>query len=1096
MDFYNKSIDVYWSDRLELLADEMFEKCELDSSSDPFEKRCVLVGDIATANWLKNYFLLKRKSGANRIFANFDFKPFPEFINDWLAAFAHGTESSSRRPSEHPYARNILSWRIDAVLSRCCDDKEFSVLRSYISDSDGRQNAKRRFLLASRLAELFDSYLESRSGMLAQWERGNIPSGKNRWQALLYRLLVESESNTYVKDYEKALADDADPAAAFSSGFTRYRSIHAFDIAFAPWPYMLMLGKIAKTIPVTFWNFNPSREYWLDNPSKRQSMREMAKALKVALRNGDEPAEFDSDSDFDTADSKLLGALASGAKGVLSAELDLDENGCEWIGDAVVKDFDALRGSSVELHICHSPRRELEVARDALHRFFKENKDAALSDALILCADWARYSPLAESVFASGASASIPISIDGGIVEETPISHSLAQIFAFRDNRFEVNSVFELLAVPEIRLKFGLSPDDFSTLRDMVGKNNIHWGYDDADVRRILGVDDDSTTYPFTWRRGLDRFIVDSLLGLRDDSEALVSISGIGKILPCGNVEDNRARIVGALNSFVTILNDLRLFMLGEHSPEEWQAALLNAIDALYRTDGDAIYELASLRKAIVTTAASAVSAMAIEDEGCAIVGGDVFCSAILASVKSTRRRCSVSCDAVRFAPLNNGCAIPARFVWICGLNDGQFPQSEYRPAFDIIGMRQTVFDVSSRDRDTFAFLKAAMGARGYLSFSYVGVDIHKNEKIPAAVPLLDMLDWMRSSDIEVKKYEHPLQSFSPQYYDKESKLPPCYSGEDYDAARILAYSDKTGSTINLKDCWPFSLSEETTYLDLDDIIAFFTRPYQYLLRSSLGVVFPKTKYDVLSDDDKLEADLPLDLNALLTVGGLDVLSDIDVKAEYLREREYSSPTEALKALMTDRVENTVKYRQRPLSYGKNNGEGFNCRAGKTIASAYLDWLNNGEVKSYQYEFTYVDDEKGNRNISISGYHKEVVLEVEPNGSLAHTFYLSLYSSVYTSQLLESWIRHIVGHAAGQSFVTVIICTEDGTAQTFRPLSKGDAVEKLAEIVKIALTPFEFSLALALNDVSDDKAFPEHFNEIIDSLKGCIVKTGTFRPKK
>lgn len=1094
MDFDNKNINVYWSDRLEMLADAMFEECEQNFSTDPFEKRCIVVGDMATRNWLLNYFLMKRSSHSKRIFANYDFKPLPEFINDWLAAFAHGTDSSSRRPSEHPYAKNVLAWRIDAILRACSDEAEFAFLNSYITGSDGRQSAKRRFALAERLAELFDSYLESRSGMLAQWERGNLPKGRNRWQALLYRMLVEGEANTYVKDYEAALADDADPAIAFNYGFPRYSSICAFDIAFAPWPFVLMLGRISRVIPVTFWNFNPSREYWFDNPSKKQAMREMVKALQDALRRGEEPKDTEFDLIFDSADSKMLGALASGARGVLAMELDLDENGCEWIGDEEHQDFDSIRRSNVELHICHSPRRELEVARDALHRFFDENRDASPSDALILCADWATYSPLVESVFAGGASTSIPVSVDGGVAEETPIGHSLELLFAFRDNRFEVNSVFELLSVPEISLRLGLSSEDISVLRDMVCKNNIHWGYDDKDVERIVGKS--NSEYPFTWRRGLDRFIVDAMLGSRTRADSLVNISGLGNILPCGVVEDDRARVVGALNSFVIALNNLRYFMLDDHSAEEWRDSLLSAIDGFYKVDGEAIYELSALRRAIVATANSAILAREIEGDSQVLIPGDVFCNAVLASIKSSRHRVSTLRESIRFAPLNNGCAVPARFVWICGLNDGQFPRTEYRAAFDIVGGCQTSFDVSSRDKDAFALLKAAMGARGFLGFSYVGTNVHNNEEIPAAVPLLDLLDWMRSSAIKVAQYRHPLQSFSPLYFIDGPSLPPSYSKEDAKAAKALMESQSMQNEVDLSECWPFKLSDGTTYIDIDDLIAFFARPYQYLLRNALSISIPKTEYTLLSDEDCLDDNLPKYLRGELIAKGSEGVGDLAVVAQYLRESQYSVPAEILEEQMESIVDDSESYRERPLAYGKDNSEGFSCKDGRTISSAYLEWCSSEEWCSYECKFDYTDSDKDSHKIVLLARHKEVALDVVPNGTLAHTFNFSPWDKIYNSSLLESWIRHVVGHAAGKSFVTVNICTKDAPAQTFRPIGEDDAKEILSEIIRIAITPFSFSQELALQARVSDDDMPEAIKGLYDSVKDFVVKTGTFRRTK
>ena len=54
------SLKIYWSDRLEALAEKLFTDCEQRPSADPFARTCIVVGDMATRNWLQDYFLCRR----------------------------------------------------------------------------------------------------------------------------------------------------------------------------------------------------------------------------------------------------------------------------------------------------------------------------------------------------------------------------------------------------------------------------------------------------------------------------------------------------------------------------------------------------------------------------------------------------------------------------------------------------------------------------------------------------------------------------------------------------------------------------------------------------------------------------------------------------------------------------------------------------------------------------------------------------------------------------------------------------------------------------------------------------------------------------
>ena len=1088
------ALEIFWSDRLENLAAGMFARWDA-ARGDPFARTCVVVGDMATRNWLQSHFLLDRSPGQKRILASIDFKALPEFINDWLAAQTHGEDGMHRHPADHPYSKDVLAWRIEAILRHEASDPDLRVLADYVHGKDGKAATRRRFDLSLRLAELYGDYLESRFKMLIDWERGRLPTGPDRWQATLYRKLVAEVPATYTRDYEAALAADADLGKAFANGFPRYEAVHVFDVVAAPLPYMQMLERIAARLPVCLWNFNPMKDYWLDGKTKREALKDEVRQLKEALKSGkDLPDEHK--SGFDSDDEKLLGVLASGARGVLAAEVDMEgSNGENWLGENGVEeigapgatpDFDALRKAEIEVHVCHSARRELEVARDALHRFFKKHPAARPHEAIILCADWDRYSPLVESVFVSTASGKVPVTVDGGVREGTPLTHSFGDLLAFRTNRFEVNAVMSLLGVPEIRNRFGIETDGLSTLRDMVSENNIHWGYDDDDVRSILGIAEGEERYPFTWRRGLDRFVLDALLGPRADGRELVDAGVLGRLQPRGSVEGDRARLVGRLNDLVIRLAEFRGFLREDHTVEEWGGRFLSAIDDFYLADDESARDILGMRKAVESVVSAATNARNAAKAKPEPVDGEIFCRAVLDAVKAGRRRVSVSCDAVRFAPLNTGTAFPAKFTWICGLNDGTFPRADYRPSFDLIGRRPTPFDVTVRERDNFALLKAAMGSRGTLAFSYTGQSMRTNEKIPAAEPLLDLLDWFRASDVAVTTYRHPLQPYSARYFLQDGggdgRLPPSFSAVDHDAAVAIQTRKKVSE--RPASVAPFVLAPEgETAIEVDELASFYSRPNRFLARNRLGIRISKPGYDQLDDEDGLDSDLPRELDTELLLTGDIGRIDASAEAERLREEGNSLTAEELAVAMQVAADGGADYRLRPIDYRKAADRlGYAC-TDKTLAEAYVAWVNDGEGVPYSFA---VDID--GRKVVLNGFRREIRLKVEPSGELAHTFAFSPYKVIYPSMQTAAWIHHLAGHAAGGCFVTVMMCKDNKAAKTFRPIPAAEAKADMAKIVKQALQPMAFCLAAAMGwgDV-----LPEEFAAVIDGYKNSLSTYGT-----
>jgi exodeoxyribonuclease V gamma subunit len=746
------------------------------------------------------------------------------------------------------------------------------------------------------------------------------------------------------------------------------------------------------------------------------------------------------------------------------------------------------------VHVCHSPRRELEAARDALHRFFAENRDARPGDALVLCADWERYSPLLEAVFGNRKRDPFPpVASWGAIRQSTPVSRSFADLLDFRANRFEVTKVFALLGVPEIRTKLGLDADGLETLRDMVRRNNIHWGRDAADVRRVLGdaakdakdgFAKDDPDCPFTWRRGLDRFMLDALLGPDLAGGGTVSAGALGELLPRGSVEGDRARAVGLLARFVDRLADLRAFLRDAHKPERWRTRLLQAIDDFYDDTGK-IGQIVSLRKAVDGVADAAVTAShgRRADEP---VPGEVFCAAVLAAVKEGSHRLSSAGDAVRFSPLTPGAAVKARFVWICGLNDGTFPRKGVRPSFDLIARRPTMYDVSERETDGLALLKAALGARDRLCLSYVGRDIRTNKELPAAVPLIDLVEWFKSSGRPFRRYDHPLQTFSPRYFlppdDPKDALPPSYSAVNRAAAESLAGRVGGGEDPAVFEVVPFPPAESgETVIDLDDLAFFCARPNWFLTKFRLQIPDGDDARDgLLEDDDELEAELPRDLANRVLVRGADAVPDIAAKARELAESGISLPADELRASIEGRIQSTESYRQRPITYKKDESDGFQC-VGATAAEALARWEDSATVAPFHVNLA-VDG----RDVVVNGVRRTVDLDVSPSGKLGHAFVFSIYSVVYESTKIDAWIRHLAGHAAGATFVTAMLCAKDGAIRTYRPVPQAEAKRLLEGIVAQAMRKTKVDIRATSG--GDDRPSPEMAAAIGD-YEGRIVST-------
>jgi exodeoxyribonuclease V gamma subunit len=1084
-------LNVYWSDRLEDLADGLFGRWDSGAGKDPFARTCVVVGDMATRNWLQSHFLLRRRPGPRRVLANIEFKPFAEFVNDWLSAQVHGKDGRHRSPSEHPYAKGVLAWRIDAIL-RDVDpareaDKMFRPLAAYVG---GEASARRRFELAERLAQLYDDYLNYRYPMLVRWEspQGGLKGDEEPWQRELYRRLVRQDAGTYAKDYAAVFSENADPAAAFLHGFPRYEAVHVFDVAFAPWPYFEILRRISRVTPVSIWGFSPCPGFWMDVEGKREHVRACVASLRAALEDGAEPPETSLPARGDEADRALLGALALGARGALLSQVDISEGDCLWLGAdgaAPVEDLDgespfsSLREVAAELHVCHSPRRELEALRNGIYTYLAEHSEARPGDVLVLCGDWAAYAPLAEAVFAAEPDERlrIPVKMEGLAAEETPLVHSFGDVLAFRENRFEVNAVFNLLGVAEIREKFGISAEDVDVLKDMVGSANIHWGYDDDDVRSTLGLRESDVSAPFayTWRRGLDRLELDALMGPRPNPDVLVAAGKIGALLPCGEVEADRARLVACLDAFVRRLNDLRNGLRGSRSAEDWQRILTTLVDDMYAASGENLDELASFREAIASTAQCARNAReAGGDVGAPHeIEADVFLTAVADAVRGTAPRRPSAGDAVRFAPLKNASATTADFVWICGLNDGRFPRDGMRPSFDQIGRHPTPYDASLREWDAFALLKAALGARKTLALSYVGWNIRSNEKVPPAVPLADLLDWFdRNRPGQLIRYDHPLQPYSARYFYAcgGDPLPPNHSAVDRAAAAILAgrggVQRGTEEPQGALQAFKFAL-EGDTVVELDELIRFFSKPNTFL-RSRLKVWTDDAAGGELDDDEVIGGvHLRTAERTRLKLDGESGMMPGAVFVERGRSEDEKSVLDAEEEILNGADRDKILRRPMRLQTPPENYCSNDVKA--------LDMLKRMDgAEAERIALSCKVDEKA---VTVVGMLKLV----EDHGT-NHRMTYSEYGAEFGLGEAELLLHHLLGHAAGKKFLSVAMYG-DGKLKGLLPMAKDEARAKLDHLLALAFGPLPEGMPnLAVDWVED--ALPEDMcDAVLDGME-------------
>ena len=184
-------LTIHSSNRLERLADALAQAL-LDKPAPPLVAETVVVQSIGLRRWLS--FALAGRMG---LAMNVAF-PFP----------AHLVERTfntllPRSPVSPIYRREVLPWRIHALLPALWDQEEFAELQRY-----GSTDPLKQWQLAGQIAAVFDRYLAYRPKLLRNWDAGDDDC-EHPWQSRLWRAISGA--------HPAALADQVANAAAESN---------------------------------------------------------------------------------------------------------------------------------------------------------------------------------------------------------------------------------------------------------------------------------------------------------------------------------------------------------------------------------------------------------------------------------------------------------------------------------------------------------------------------------------------------------------------------------------------------------------------------------------------------------------------------------------------------------------------------------------------------------------------------------------------------------------------------------------------------------------------------------------------------------------
>lgn len=810
------------SNHLEVLVERLAELLRQPLHS-PFTREIIITQSNGLARWLQ-----LRLADHLKISAHLDFK-FPEpFIWDMVRRVLPAL------PQTSAFDPPVLRWRIMALLANLGSDAEFAALRGWLG-ADG--DDFRRYELASHISDCLHQYLTYRPDWIHAWEQDT--EAASDWQAALWRQLT-ANGPAHRGQMQRQLQAELHGKQAQAQLQKRLpERVALFGLAVLPPSYLSLFAELAHCMDVHLFLLNPCQEYWGDIYAERDLAHFSAEVdpeaeylsighpLLASL--GKQGRDF-----FDLLlcypqieSSAFVTPHAKQALQHLQADmLHLRERGSSAYPPLLLEPQDR----SLQIHICHSPMREVEVLHDQLLELFATQPDLHPSDVMIMAPDIACYGPLIEAVFGTAPSERrIPFSIaDQGLPTENPLVEAFFTLLDLSGKRFDATQVLGLLEVPALSRRFALTESDVRRIRRWVHEVGIRWGIN-ADVKDSWGL---PVTAEHTWQAGMERLF----LGYALPGSGRELYAGI---LPYDEIEGGEAQALGGLQSFLNALFSLHSGAAQSRTPEEWIPSISGWIEDFFAPREHEESQLQVLRDALEQLGATVQIAAFSEAVSLAVIKSAL--RELLTTPESGADRFlggGVACCAM--IPMRS---IPFPVICLLGMNDAAYPRPQHPLSFNLLNTSFRRGDRSRRRDDRYLFLETLLSARRCFYISYVGQSIRDNTPLAPSVLVSELLEVLERSFIfrdpahpSVASHftsRHPLQPFSPRYF---SGAGDCfsYAQEWLDASRQAGAGTADVPAL-LTSALP-APDVARRWLSLEELLQFLKHPTCWLLKERLGI--------------------------------------------------------------------------------------------------------------------------------------------------------------------------------------------------------------------------------------------------------------------
>jgi exodeoxyribonuclease V gamma subunit len=863
------AIHVHRAERTDRLAEALGELLSLPPT-DPFSRDLVAVPTPGIERFLTQ--TLGRRLGTSGVAdrvdgvcANVAF-PSPAGL---VEAVLSGGPDGSVRPEEDPWRPARSVWPLLCVIDESVHESWCRPLARHlglgIEHEDGWDRSHRRFAVASRLARLFQSYGSQRPALILEWVggadtdgAGGAVDGDQAWQPVLWRRL-------------RARIGQASPAERLEAACRAVESdpglvdlpdrLSVFGPSRLPADQLRALQALARGREVHLWLADASPVLWtklageqapvlragdtgialVDHPLLRSLGRD-ARELGLRLT----PLVEKDGSDQHLARSTPAGQTLLER---LQADLTADRRPLADPANPLEPG-----DTSVQVHGCHGPARQVEVLRESILTLLQDDPTLQPRDILVMCPDLAGFAPLLAAAFtATGPGtplADLRIRIaDRSPEQDNEVLTTLGVVLDLVTGRMLRSELLDLMSRAPVRTRLRLTDDHVERLEQLAVAVGVRWGLDGRTRHDhgLAGID------VGTWSWALDRLLLG--VALSEDELPIV-----GDVLPYDDVSANDVTLLGALAEVVGRLAVLRDVAAVRAPLPTWVALLSETVTALMDARGADSWQVPHALAAL-----AGLTRTAGELEGQA--GPDLSLADIrwlMADVLAGRpTRSNFRSGGLTVCGLLPMRSVPHRVVCLVGLDDGDFPRSPVPDGDDVLARRPCLGERDPRSEDRQVLLDAIMAATDHLVITYTAADDRTNAPSPPCVPLGELLDALDATAVlpdggtartQVVRL-HPLQPFDHRNFIPDQPAGEPFSHDDAALAGAVAALRPRVPRPALTESDPLP-AEPVKSVEIGELTGFLAAPPAWFLRKRIGVTATRPQ-DLPSES------LPVDLDGL-----------------------------------------------------------------------------------------------------------------------------------------------------------------------------------------------------------------------------------------